>query len=245
MNATFETLKHDHRIHIGSSHTPDYQVSDLLRDRSLARELIDIQTDQLRAPNTALSGLLFGKMYSVFAMGMFETMIKHNLIIDTSPHLIGIELLEKNVMNYHVNEEAVHEIDDLSDEEVRALLYTFVSSHIHPLFRMIANVSKSRSIHMHSLVSHNLHQKAKALVEEGYDEESVRFYLDLLTGHDLFPERRRNPLHFEFRLYTSEEGTSTYVRRHCCMKYMLHEGAHAKRCPTCPLISDQERDEKL
>ncbi|MGP4062423.1 hypothetical protein [Halobacillus sp. H74] len=248
MNAAFEQIQNDHRIYIGTEdqNRISYMVDELIHDQQQAKQLLDLQKRQLDAPNLSLTGLLFGKMYSVLTMGLFETIIKHGLIIDTAPSNIGIELKQKNAMNYMIREDAVYPVADLPEEQVKNLVHTFIVENLQPLFQTIAQVAKCKPTHMRSIVSHNLHQRKCALVNARPEiEEHIEQVFRWFTSNELFEKNRRNPLQFNFRYYTADNGKETYVRRHCCMKYMLHGGDKTKCCPTCPLIPDEERDERL
>ncbi|MBA2174927.1 hypothetical protein H0266_08490 [Halobacillus locisalis] len=248
MNTAFEQIKNDHRIYIGSEYEErvDVRVEDLIHDHLTVMNVLKQQRKGVDAPNVSITGLLFGKMYSVFTMGFFQSMIEQNVIIDTDPSHFGIELEEKNRMNYIVPSEAVHQMDELSEERVKQLIKAFITDHLQPLFQKVAQISCCKSTHMRSIVSHNLHQRKCALEKEKPElKEKIEKVFHWLTSDELFKENRRNPLHFDFRYYTADNGKETYVRRHCCMKYMLHDGNKAKCCATCPLISDEERDERL
>lgn len=247
MNTTFTKLKNNHRFIIGTAHHTDnlFNIADLIENKSSVRELLHIQKQQIKADKLALTGLLFGKMFSVFAMGFYESIVKHGIIIDTAPENISIELKERNVMNYWIDEDAVYHVKDLSAEKVQQLIYTFIVSNLQPLFQSAAKVSQCKATHMRSIVSHNLHQSHKKLMESEGDPDQVEKIFQWLTSDELFGQHQRNPLHFDFRFYKSNNGETTYVRRHCCMKYMLHGADHSKRCATCPLISDQEREKKI
>ncbi|TGB02907.1 hypothetical protein [Halobacillus salinus] len=248
MNQTFEQIKNDHRIYIGSEYEEriDYRVADLIQDRVALRELLKRQEKGIEAPSFSLAGLLFGKMYSVLAMGFFEMMVVHGVILDLDPARVGIECEEKNRMNYIVPAEAALPMDEVSDEKKKELVRTFIIDHVQPLFQNVAQTSRCKSTHMRSIVSHNLHQRYCALLKERPEEkETIDQLFRWLTSNELFRENYRNPLQFKFRYYTSDAGKETYVRRHCCMKYMLHDANKAKCCATCPLIADEERDEKL
>ncbi|SDN94987.1 IucA/IucC family C-terminal-domain containing protein [Halobacillus aidingensis] len=246
MKRVFEQIQNDHRIFVGSEYKDrsHYKVDDLIQNKKAMKELLTKQKDQLNAPNLAITGLLFGKMYSVLTMGLFETMIRHGVVIDASPENICIELKEKNAMNYIVDEDAVHKIADLPEEEVKESIHTFITQHLQPLFQTVAQVSKCKTTHMRSIVSHNLHQRKCVLVKDQADEWTETVFR-WFTTHELFKENKRNPLHFKFRFYQADNGKETYVRRHCCMKYMLHDADKAKCCPTCPLIPDEERDDRI
>lgn len=247
MNTPLKQVENEHRIVIGSNHLDrvNFYVDHLIHDQKAIKELIDRQTEQLSAPNRSITGLLFGKMYSVYTLGLFETLIKHRLIIDSSPDLIGIEMEEKNRMNYILKEECVHPIEDLTEDEVKHHIYTFIVEHLQPLFQSVAQVSGCKTTHMRSIVSHNLHQRKCQLLKNHDDPEWVETVFRWLTSHDLFRKNKRNPLHFNFRYYTADNGKETYVRRHCCMKYMLHNADKSKCCATCPLIPDDERDKRI
>ncbi|MCA0972123.1 hypothetical protein LCM20_16065 [Halobacillus litoralis] len=248
MKTIFEQLQNDHRLYIGDEYSEhmDYRVDDLINDRIALKELLNKQNKGIEAPSLSITGLLFGKMYSVFAMGFFEMMVTHGVILDADPSQVGIELEEKNKMNYVLPEAAVKPLKELSEEEVQERILTFITGHIQPLFQQVAKVSRCKSTHMRSIVSHNLHQRKCALVKQYPErEEMIEQLFHWMTSHELFSRNRRNPLHFDFRYYTADNGKETYVRRHCCMKYMLHNANKAKCCPTCPLISDEERDERL
>lgn len=248
MNQTFEQIKNDHRIYIGSGYNEriDYRVSDLIQDRVSLQELLKKQEQGIKAPSFSLAGLLFGKMYSVLAMGFFESMVVHGLILDPDPAHVGIECEEKNRMNYIFPPEAALPLNELAGQKNKALIRHFLIDHIQPLFESVAQVSRCKSTHMRSIVSHNLHQRKCALIKEHPErKEKIDQLFHWMTSNELFDENRRNPLHFNFRYYTADDGKETYVRRHCCMKYMLHGGNKAKCCATCPLISDEERDERL
>ncbi|WP_226577285.1 IucA/IucC family C-terminal-domain containing protein [Halobacillus litoralis] len=247
MNTTFEQIQNDHKLYIGSEYQDriSYEVADLIDNKYSTRELLETQMRQLDAPNLTIAGLLFGKMYSVLTMGLFESLVKHDLVIETHPEKIGIELKEKNAMNYIIKEEHVHKATDLPDEKVKEQIYTFITLHLQPLFQTVARVSKCKATHMRSIVSHNLHQRKCALAQTDVDQERLEKVFHWFTSHELFQENRRNPLHFKFRYYKADNGKETYVRRHCCMKYMLHNANKEKCCPTCPLIPDEERDDRI
>ncbi|ASF41142.1 hypothetical protein CEH05_19045 [Halobacillus halophilus] len=248
MNTAFEQIKNNHRIYIGESYEDQvsYKVADLIHDKENIQQLIQIQKHQLGAPNIAITGLLFGKMYSVITMGLFEMIVRHHLILDMIPSNVGIELQEKNKMNYIISEDAVYSTHDLTDEKVKELIHSYLVQHLQPLFQQVAQTTGCKSTHMRSIVSHNLHQKYREFIQnhpqhEEYAEKVFRWF----TTEVCFSKNMRNPLHFDFRFYEADNGKKTYVRRHCCMKYMLHGANKAKCCPTCPLISDEERDDRL
>lgn len=247
MNTTLKQVENDHKIVIGNDQQDrvDFYADELINDPESVYELLHIQMDQLEAPNQSITGLLFGKMYSVYTMGLFETLINHGLIIDSTPCNIGIELKEKNAMNYIVEENAVHSIKDLTEKELQAHIHTFIVDHLQPLFQSVAQVSGCKTTHMRSIVSHNLHQRKCALMRTHEEPEWVETIFRWFTSHELFKKNRRNPLHFNFRFYQADNGKETYVRKHCCMKYMLHDADKSKCCPTCPLISDEERDDRI
>ncbi|SFF83620.1 Ferric iron reductase protein FhuF, involved in iron transport [Halobacillus alkaliphilus] len=248
MKTAFEQIKNDHRIYIGKSYEEQmsYRVDELIQDKECIQQLLQIQKQQLNAPSLAITGLLFGKMYSVITMGLYEMIVKHNLILDMMSSHVGIELKEKNAMNYIISEDAVYSTRDLSDEKMRELIRTFLVKHLQPLFQQVAQTTGCKSTHMRSIVSHNLHQRYCQLIQthpehKEYAEKIFRWF----TTEACFSKNMRNPLHFNFRFYEADNGKETYVRRHCCMKYMLHGADKSKCCPTCPLISDEERDQRL
>ncbi|MGP4076270.1 hypothetical protein [Halobacillus sp. K22] len=248
MNTAFEQIKNNLRIYIGKSYEDQisYKVAELIHDKERIQQLLQIQKQQLNAPNLAITGLLFGKMYSVITMGLYEMIVKHNLILDMMPSHVGIELKEKNAMNYIISEDAVYSTNDLSDEKIKKLIHTFLVKHLQPLFHQVAQTTGCKSTHMRSIVSHNLHQRYCKLIQthpeqKEYAEEVFRRF----TTEACFGKNMRNPLHFNFRFYEADNGKKTYVRRHCCMKYMLHGADKTKCCPTCPLIADEERDHRI
>ncbi|CDQ20916.1 hypothetical protein [Halobacillus karajensis] len=247
MIRVFEQIQNDHRMYIGAEYQNriHFKVDDLIKDKQALIDLLETQKQQLNAPNLAITGLLFGKMYSVLTMGLFETIIKHGLIIDANPENIGIEMKEKNAMNYMIEEDAVHKITDLPEEKIKEFIHTFISDHLHPLFQSAAKASNCKITHMRSIVSHNLHQRKWMLTKEKEDHEWRDTVFHWFTSQELFEKNRHNPLHFKFRFYQAENGKETYVRRHCCMKYMLHDADKSKCCPTCPLIPDEERDDRI
>ncbi|MEC3885639.1 IucA/IucC family C-terminal-domain containing protein [Halobacillus sp. HZG1] len=246
MKRVFEQIQNNHRIFVGSEYKDrsHYKVDELIKNKKMMKELLDIQKDRLDAPNLAITGLLFGKMYSVLTMGLFESMINHGIVIDASPENISIEMREKNVMNYMIDDSAVHKIADLSEDKIKEYVHTFITQHLQPLFQTVAQVSKCKTTHMRSIVSHNLHQRKYAIMKDQEDEWTETVFR-WFTTHELFEENHRNPLHFKFRFYQAANGKETYVRRHCCMKYMLHDADKSKCCPTCPLIPDEERDDRI
>ncbi|ELK45644.1 UNVERIFIED_CONTAM: hypothetical protein N8J90_00100 [Halobacillus marinus] len=248
MNTAWEQLKQDHRFYIGTDHEHKitHELESLIDHKPACRALLEAQNEGLAAPDLSITGLLFGKMYSVMTMGMYETIVKYGLVIDASPENIGIECLEKNKMNYVIREEAVASIEDLTEEEVKDRIRRFITENLQPLFQTIAKASNCKSTHMRSIVSHNLHQRSLAFAEEHPEKKDfAEKVLHWFTSEELFEDGTVNPLHFEFRFFEKENGKGTYVRRHCCMKYMLHQGNKKNCCPTCPLISDEERADRL
>ncbi|SFJ68241.1 Ferric iron reductase protein FhuF, involved in iron transport [Halobacillus dabanensis] len=247
MNTTLKQVENDHKIVIGNDkeNRVHFFADQLIQKKDTVKELLHIQTNQLEAPNQSITGLLFGKMYSVYTMGLFEILLNHGLIIDSTPANIGIELKEKNAMNYIVKEDDVHAMENLTEEEIKAHIYTFLVDHLQPLFQSVAQVSGCKSTHMRSIVSHNLHQRKCALMRTHENKKLVEIIFRWFTSQELFKRNTRNPLNFHFRYYKADNGKETYVRRHCCMKYMLHDADKSKCCPTCPLISDEERDDRM
>ncbi|WP_281657670.1 hypothetical protein [Halobacillus sp. Cin3] len=247
MKTAFQNIQKNHRIYIGRPHAGhvSHNVTDLIENKENLERLLTAQADNLAAPNLSVAGLLFGKMYSVLTMGLFESIVRHGILFDGHPEHYGIQQKEKNVMNYILAEDCAHKVEDVSEEYVKAQIRTFIVHHLQPLFQTAAHVSKCKAAHMRSIVSHNLHQRMCALEKEGVDPDQLEKVFRWFTSNELFHENERNPLYFKFRWYTSEEGKQTYVRRHCCMKYMLHDADKSKCCPTCPLISDKERRDRI
>ncbi|MYL30414.1 hypothetical protein GLW03_11325 [Halobacillus halophilus] len=247
MKTAFDHIQKNHRIYIGTEHSGrvSFHVGNLIKNNGDLEELLTLQAGNLNAPNLSIAGLLFGKMYSVLTMGLFESIVRYGLVLDGHPDHYGIETKEKNAMNYILPENRVHAVKDVSEAYVKEQIHTFIVHHLQPLFQTAAHVSKCKAAHMRSIVSHNLHQRMCALEKEGVDPEELEKVFRWFTSNELFQEGERNPLFFNFRWYTSEDGKETYVRRHCCMKYMLHNADKRKCCATCPLISDKERRDRI
>ncbi|GGD08698.1 hypothetical protein [Pontibacillus salipaludis] len=224
-------------IHIESNFDDkiDYRISDIINNEEQAQEFIHIQKDHRETLNPTIVGTLFGKRYSVLGMGIFTLLVDYGLLIDTSPELVGIKLEAGKPNRYYIEETAVKDVHDLSTEEVERLIRVFIKDHLEPFFDQVALASKSKSSHLHSLVSHNLYQRSLVLNrKEGADQEKVQHYLDLFTSDYLFTEDETNPLQFTFELHTPEEGDPFYIRKHCCLSYLVYKGDNSKCCGTCP-----------
>ncbi|WP_345240742.1 (2Fe-2S)-binding protein [Pontibacillus salipaludis] len=224
-------------IHIESNFDDkiDYRVSDIINDKEQAQEFVDVQKEHRETLNSTIVGTLFGKRYSVLGMGIFTLLVDYGLLIDTSPELVGIKLEAGKPNRYYIEETAVKEVNELSTEEVERLIRVCIKEHHEPLFDQVAKVSKSKSSHLHSLVSHNLFQRSLVLSrQEGADIDRIQHYLDLFTTDVLFKDSEKNPLQFTFELHTPEEGDPFYIRKHCCLSYLIHKGDKSQCCGTCP-----------
>ncbi|KGP74295.1 IucA/IucC family C-terminal-domain containing protein [Pontibacillus yanchengensis] len=213
----------------------DFRLQDIIEKEDQARQFIDIQKQQQDLTNPTIIGTLFGKKHSVLGMGLYVLMVQHGIMIDLRPEKVGIKLEEGKSNAYYIEEEAIHHISDLTEEEFHKLIRVFILEHLQPLFAAVAKASKSKASHLHSLVSHNLHQRSLVLgQEEGANHSIIQHYLDLLTSDQLFDNDETNPLQFTFQLHTPQEGDPMYIRKHCCLSYLAKGGDKSHCCGTCP-----------
>ncbi|MEC3884855.1 (2Fe-2S)-binding protein [Halobacillus sp. HZG1] len=224
-------------IHIESDFDDkiDYRVSDIIENETNAAEFIQVQKAHRGTEVSTIVGTLFGKRYTVLAMGIFSLLIRRGIMIDTAPHLIGIKLEEGKPNRYFIEEEAVKEVSDLTTAQLHGLIRTFLKSHLEPLFSAVAAASRCKAEHLHSFVAHNLFQRRLLLMrQEQADEQTIDHYLNLFTTDELFGVEESNPLAFTFPLHKPEEGEPFYIREHCCLSYLLHDRDLSHCCGTCP-----------
>ncbi|ART75423.1 hypothetical protein ACQCU1_14190 [Sutcliffiella horikoshii] len=235
-------IKNKYFISIG--HEPEsIMVHNLIEDTDVVRHMTKVQTSQMNQCAPTITGTIFGKRYSVLAMAFLDMYIQYGILLDLRPSNVGIVLRNNGGMRYTLSPNAILHSDHLDREQKEELKRTFFTEHLLPLFAVIAKETKSKESHMHSLVSHNLVQKSATLKDvlpekNHLIEETLHFLLEIyevkLKNGDTYQH--------QYRLYTSEDGKeSFYVRNHCCLAYLLHEGDKSRCCGTCPLISDNQR----
>ncbi|WP_096437906.1 IucA/IucC family C-terminal-domain containing protein [Alteribacter populi] len=219
-------------------HNMDFVVEDLIASPSHVENLISILCEQMDTKNRVIAGTIFGKKYSVLAMNLFKAIIEQGTILDAHPSQVGLKPDKKGSMQFIFKESTVHSISSLSIRQVQMMIYTFIDTHLQPLFEAIAAKSGSKVTHMLSLVAHNLYQTSKKLkLEHPEKVEEIDTYFALFISDKLFVHGKPNPLSFEFDLYDPENGDdSYYVRKHCCLSYLRYDGDKARCCGTCPFI---------
>ncbi|WP_126425192.1 (2Fe-2S)-binding protein [Brevibacillus marinus] len=238
-------LEDGYGIFIGDSFyaNTDYLVQDLIEQKEKAEQLLHIQSKQMNRCSKVVTGTIFGKRYSVLGMGFFDALIQFDILLETNPIQVGIKLGKGGEMSFALPPSAVKQVSDLSREQINNLLLAFIQLHLTPLFHAVSRLAGSKTDHMFSQVSHNLHQTALRLRSKLPDQEQkIDAYLNALVSDPLFGEAGENPLQGEFRLYQPPNGSSPfYIRKHCCLAYVIHGADKSFCCATCPLIPDEER----
>ncbi|MBA2175860.1 hypothetical protein H0266_13260 [Halobacillus locisalis] len=243
----YELLAKQAFIHIESDFDAkiDFRISDVIESETKAKEFIDIQKGHRGAQNTTIVGTLLGKRYSVLAMGIYSLLIRRGIMIDTSPHFIGIKLEEGKPNRYFIEEKALMDVSYLSVDQVHEYIRTFLKGHFEPFFNAVATAARCKAEHLHSLVAHNLFQPSLLLEREKLaDPQTIQDYLDLFTTDQLFEKKGENPLAFTFQLHNPEDGDPFYIRKHCCLSYLLHDRDLAHCCGTCPHLFKNSKKEK-
>ncbi|MFJ9497176.1 hypothetical protein [Brevibacillus centrosporus] len=223
----------------------EYTVQDLIEQKVQMREFLEAQSSQMNHIALAVTGTLFAKRYSVLSMGVFDALIRYQIILDTSPQHMFITRKDGGEMGFVLPETAVKLLSELSDHEVEVFLSSFVYKHLTPLFQRVSEVSRSKTTHLFSQISYNTAQKALQLKMD-IPEKALQIdrqwkrLLEVPAGCD---RTKKNPLAMEFRLYHPSDGSSPYyIRKHCCLAYIVRGGDKSRVCDSCPLLSDDERD---
>ncbi|MCP3032724.1 hypothetical protein LF817_15475 [Halobacillus sp. A1] len=223
-------------IHIESDFDDkiDFRISDIIENDQHAKDFIAMQKPHRGTENSTIVGTLLGKRYSVLAMGIFSLLIRRGIIIDTAPHLIGIKLEEGEPNRYFIEEKAVKEVSDSGVDQINELIRTFLKSHLEPFFSAVAKAARCKADHLHSLVAHNLFQRRLLMKRKQLgDDQTIDDYFHLFTTNELFDKEESNPLAFTFERHQPEEGDPFYIRKHCCLSYLLHDRELDHCCGTC------------
>ncbi|MGP4070092.1 hypothetical protein [Halobacillus sp. B29] len=243
----YDYLAQNAFIHIESDFDDkiDFRISDIIENEQHAKNFIEMQKPHRGTENSTIVGTLLGKRYSVLGMGIFSLLIRRGILIDTSPHLIGIKLEEGEPNRYFIEEKAVKEVSDLSTEQIHALIRTFLKSHLEPFFNAVAKAARCKADHLHSFVAHNLFQRRLLMKrKELADDQTIDDYFHLFTTNELLDKEENNPLAFTFERHHPEEGDPFYIRKHCCLSYLLHDRDLDHCCGTCPhLFKSQAKRE--
>ncbi|ANU10812.1 hypothetical protein A1A1_17620 [Planococcus antarcticus DSM 14505] len=232
----------EHSVTIG--HEKDsFLVKDLIDKPALAKQMIQIQTQQMNQCTPIITGTIFGKRYSVLAMVFLDLYIKYGILLDLQPSNVGIVLRNSGGMRYTLGENAIPLSKNLSSVQERMKMKVFIKDHLLPLFSAISKETKSQESHMHSLVSHNFFQKSSALKESSPEQSClIDETLSFLLSEYGVRQKNGELYRHEYRLYSSpDEPEKFYLRNHCCLSYLLHDGDKNRCCRTCPLLSEDQR----
>lgn len=212
----------------------DYIVKDLLNGQELVKRLLLQQSQQMFDCDKVLTGTVFGKRYSALAQGVFDAWSQFELWIDANPGHVGIKLVEHGCLHFYLPKSTLKAKTDPSNETA----ISFVFDHLEPLFKAISIEANSQLSHMLSLVSHNLHETARILSLANPElHANIEKKLQMMIT-DTGVKGGANPLRFDFHLKAADNrADSYYVRKHCCLAYLIWGGHKDKCCSTCPIIA--------
>ncbi|MGD6801952.1 hypothetical protein ACQCVK_21135 [Rossellomorea vietnamensis] len=226
-------------VHISRRHVKkgDFSVQKLIEDEETLRNLLLIQKSHSHGdPNLTIVGTLFGKRYSVLPIVFFDKMVLSGMVIDASPENIFVKVTKTGGIRFFIHPRNIVSRKSLSKEQEQKLLHTLVADHLTPLFEKVCKIANCKVPHLQSLVSHNLYQRSHFLQSKFPDSKiTAEDVLRMMTGAELF-QNQRNPLDFTFRKAEGGSSTAAYIRKHCCLAYLQHEGDKSHCCSTCPHI---------
>ncbi|TMW70926.1 (2Fe-2S)-binding protein [Alteribacter natronophilus] len=205
----------------------DHTIAELIRSSDYISSFTDSLRTAMESPNRVVTGTIFGKRYAALVRGLFSAAV-YGWSIDASPAHTGMLVKDKAKLAFMLDRSSVAPSDSLTGGEAEARIVRFVSGHLDPLFEQMAGATGAKKTHMHSLVAHSLYQTAHKLRASDPDKkETIRRTLDLFLIEG-------SPLSFHFELSPDGE---YYIRKHCCLAYLLKGGSKDNCCGTCPHIN--------
>lgn len=153
LNHVIAYLRSQHRILVNQNDLKqaDFIVDELIHRPERVKSLVDCQGQLMAVCSDVVTGTIFGKRYSVLAMGLFDVLNQFGIIMDGSPHHVGLKLIEDGRMAYSIPEHALISVQDITPDQLRSFVLSFVYDHIDPLFQTVATYSGSEKSHMLSL----------------------------------------------------------------------------------------------
>ncbi|MFJ7755697.1 hypothetical protein ACQKGI_10055 [Peribacillus muralis] len=231
-HATFK--RYGMHIHRNYHKKGSYSLKELFYDDNKLRHVLTQQEKGLTVKNSTITGTMFGKQYSVMVLGIFDMMVYRNLLIDADPGNIYIKLTEQGTIRFYINPKAVLSLNKLTAAEKNLIMHRLIEQHITPLFIRVGDMTNSKAKHLYSLVTHNLFQRSEFLKARFPNQKDlIESYKNSFISHELV-EGYTNPLHFTFRSVENANGSIRYIRNHCCLEYLRHDGDLAACCSTCP-----------
>lgn len=223
-------------VEITSKHKQkgDYSIQDLINNRDHLQAILEKhQKEGVNNPSLTIIGTMFGKRYSVFAMCIFDMMALSGKLLDASPENIYVKITESGGIYFYIHPKNIYTLHSLTIAQKQQFIDHLTSNHLKPLFEEVAIISKSKSQHLLSLVSHNLHQRSLFLQKRFPKEKAnIEQILKLLIENNASDDQ--NPLNFTFDKKENASGSVQYIRKHCCLEYLQYNRNLSKCCSTCP-----------
>ncbi|PYZ96390.1 hypothetical protein CR205_11740 [Alteribacter lacisalsi] len=205
----------------------DHTIAELIRSSEHIRCFTDNLHTSMKSPNSVVTGTIFGKRYAALVRGLFTAGV-YGWSIDASPEQTVMLVKDKAKLAFMLDRSSAVPSASLTHEETEARIVRFISGHLDPLFYQIAEATGAKRTHMHSLVAHSLYQTAHKLrASDNGKKEAIGRMLDLFLIEG-------SPLSFHFQLSPDGE---YYIRKHCCLAYLLKGGSKDNCCGTCPHIN--------